>query len=175
MWWIIVLAFLFLLLISLLILPLEVLLDTQNNVYRIRNIVVFSIRYIPGDDLGKLGIRILFVPFKLRVTKIIQRIGKETVKEPKARKTKKVSRNNRRTVKWSFEKVKRIIRAVSVKRLHAQLDTGNFPLNARLIPVTTQLSNSDKIDLNINFDGNNHLFLKIHQIPIQLIIAILKK
>lgn len=47
-------------------------------------------------------------------------------------------------------------KAVKVKNLEANMDTGDFPLNAQLIPVAQSINNQH-IHVNINFKNTNNI------------------
>jgi len=50
--------------------------------------------------------------------------------------------------------------AFMVKKFYADIDTGDFPMNAQLMPLTL-LSNNSTINLNINFENRNTVDIEI--------------
>lgn len=51
-------------------------------------------------------------------------------------------------------------KALIVKKFYADIDTGDFPMNAQLMPLTL-LSNNSTINLNINFENRNTVDIEI--------------
>jgi hypothetical protein len=78
-------------------------------------------------------------PFQNRKEKFAQKMA--------PRKTNKNSQN-------LMELASRTVNAFTIKKALADFDTGNFPLNAQLIPVA-QLLNAKNIRLHLNFENRN--------------------
>lgn len=67
---------------------------------------------------------------------------------------------------------KYFLQTFKVKRLYAELDTGDYPLNAQLIPIVQNFNNQD-IDVKINFNNQNSVdFLIVTRLIKFLRIAI---
>ena len=66
-----------------------------------------------------------------------------------------------------------MLRSFKIKRLEADIDTGNYPLNAQLIPLV-QTINGSNINLNINFENRNEANIRISTQLYNLITTNLK-
>jgi hypothetical protein len=63
---------------------------------------------------------------------------------------------------------KSLYRSVRVKRLIVEMDTGDFPLNAQLIPLEMWLSRGNR-QITINFENRNSLDIIIETRPIKVL------
>lgn len=142
---------LFLIIAGLLILPFSVVADSNQNTYFIS--IPF---YLKGtinkvNEEWKFRIRVFLIPVYITGLKRKRSIKQqsETEKKPKKR-------------KFNIYKISNIIRGVNrsfrIKRLNANIDTGDYPLNAQLIPVVTKI-NSTNIAIRINFEDTNSIYL----------------
>ncbi|NBC82422.1 MAG: hypothetical protein GVY19_03475 [Bacteroidetes bacterium] len=83
MWLLIIVGILLIFLLAFLLVPLELIVHTDANYYKIRNRILFSIQYKPDGDVGYLWVRVLFLWFKLRPMKWLTRTSKKSTKKPK--------------------------------------------------------------------------------------------
>lgn len=102
-----------------------------------------------GSLVPRLKFRVFFFTFKIEPGNH----KKKAIDEKPINKTKK------QAIKNPFRLMKKIMRNINIKKLHADIDTGDFPLNAQLIPVT-QTINGKNINVNINFENRNNLEFK---------------
>jgi ribosomal protein S8E len=90
----------------------------------------------------------------------------------KEKKESKKEKSKKDKKKWlTFEKVKMILKlgrdtlsklisSFRLDRFELNLDTGDYPLNAQLVPIFYHISNDRRI-LTVNFIGDNTMYLKI--------------
>ncbi|MBC2839297.1 hypothetical protein [Robiginitalea sp. SC105] len=162
MYLIAILVFLMLLLVGLLLLPLEVYLNTGTNEYWARWRGLVRVR-VEGDPENILRIRLqaffrnfYFYPLKARPTH-----------KPADTEKKKQKRKSSRK-RPGFRKIIRILRTFRVRELTLYLDTGNFPLNAKLYPAFALL-NGRLGNFNCNFEGRNQLVVHLENRPLRLL------
>ena len=143
----IILLLVLLIICGILFIPVEVVLNTDKGEYAVKQALIFKLQVLSDDEyILKARIRIFFVPitiypFKLKVTKP----GKQRQKRTKKKK-------NRRRIKNPYQLFLKILNAFKIKRLNADIDTGNFPLNAQLYPIA-QMLNGNQISININYQN----------------------
>ncbi|MBN1950880.1 MAG: hypothetical protein JW801_06725 [Bacteroidales bacterium] len=105
-----------------------------------------------------LRLRVLLVSFYLQPWKKVKK------KITEAGQTSKKKRSRSVSIKRMVRLVKALHASLAIKRLRADIDTGDFPLNAQLIPLT-YLINGGNRQLNINFEERNKLELIIQTRP----------
>jgi len=96
-----------------------------------------------------------FYPFK----KKLNSHKKETVKKETSVKRKQ---------KLKLKAGMKLLKVFKIKQFYVDVDTGNFTNNAKLYPLFAFL-NYKVGGFHINFEGRNHLVLKIQTRPIHLI------
>jgi hypothetical protein len=64
-----------------------------------------------------------------------------------------------RTLQKHLPLVRKAVKTISIKKLHVNLDTNDYPLNAQLFTITP-LINQNNISLNINFENRNSFDFK---------------
>jgi hypothetical protein len=138
--------FIILFLGGILFVPLKIVLNTQQKEYFV---------ILPGYLRADLLIESLQnIRFRLRIFFISFYI------EPGKSRLKSKSKNNDRKQKKRIKKplilFRNQLKNLNIQRLYASVDTGNFPLNAQLISLATQL-NGEKVNININFENRNEL------------------
>lgn len=142
---------LFLIIAGLLLLPLSVVADSNQNRYFIS--IPFYLRgtVMKVNEEWKFRIWVFQIPFyitSLKKKKSIQQQS-EAIKKPKKRKL---------NMDKIFRVIRGIYRSIRIKRLKANIDTGDYPLNAQLIPVVSQINNTN-ITIGINFEDMNSIYL----------------
>ncbi len=156
----IVLGILFILVVLyVLLLPLDLVINTIQNQYYIRAGVIAKARFKVDDNyLFRIELRTLGIPYTIYPLRRQKRIKKET--RPKKAKGR---------FKWSYMKTGvRLIRSFELKRFALQLDTGNCITNAKLYPVFAYFNYLGS-DLQVNFKGNNQLNLHLQNRPIRIV------
>lgn len=168
---------LILILISLFILgifflPIRIVINTRKNEY-----FISLPGYIRADLLLAADYRF---SIKIKVLFFSFRVEPNRKKNYPQNKINSYSDNNKlmkgksgRKNSWLL--VKNLISGFRIKRFHASIDTGDFPLNAQLIPVA-QIVSRGNVDVTINFENRNvidiYIITKIYKL---LAIAIKHK
>jgi len=149
-----------LLLIFILTAPLRITINTDAGIYRANYSNLISIALYNNVKPFRIYVRILFIRFRIRFGK--KRTGPEIDKPVKQRKRKSM------TLKKAVRLVRTAWASLNIKRLFADIDTGDYPLNAQLIPVA-QLASRENVALCINFEDRNQLDLVVQTRVISLL------
>jgi hypothetical protein len=135
-------------------LPLEVLIDTQQEVYAAQWRGVARFRAAPGLPQWRWFLRIFFWEFEMRR-------GKKAA--PRARAVE-VRKPRRRRPRLSWRLVRALLRhglrAVRIRRFRVDWDTGDFALNAWLYPLFRRVSAGPR-QLAVNFNGQQDLAIHL--------------
>jgi len=155
-WLLIIPCFLLLVLLILLWFPLEIEVDTQENIYQVRWYGMFALWVVLTEDARWRWFYQIFYWQREWV------VGKTTPKAPKPKdqnttpKTVKPKSN----ISFSLRKIRPILKSLSkvlhFQRLILNLDTGDFLLNAWLYPAFQAASQKNR-QLSINFWGKQDL------------------
>ena len=134
--------------------PLRVIANTKERDFHIALPIFFKLSIVTNQDLIKFKVRIL------AFSKIIN-----PLKERKKRKRKKdrISDKKRFSIKRPNNSLQLILKMMGnfkIKRFYANLDTGDYPLNAQLLPIVSMLNNN-KVFMEINFENRNEFDIKI--------------
>lgn len=130
-------------------LPIEVIVDTENDVYRVQWRGIFGLRALPESTRWRFYFKVFFIEKEWR------RDTEADVAKPKKPSPKKAGRKKRKSsmsLKQVWQLVKNMLRSVEVRRCYIALDTDDYTRNAFLFPVFFLLSNSRR-QLIINFNG----------------------
>lgn len=142
----------------LLLMPIELFIDTAENEYYIqaKGLMKISVE-TDAKELILLRLKLPFYNFKIYPLKA-------------SIKTKKVKSTQKKKVKNLFKLKKglQLLKSFKVKLFRLDLDTGNYVQNAQLwsaYPIFNQFPGR----ININFEGRNELLLSIQNRPIYII------
>ena len=151
---------LFLLILGLLLVPIEIYIDTTSNQYflQLKGLVRASLE---GDteEVIRIRLRAFFRDFYFYPLK---KIGAAKPKKSKKRSVKK------RTQGIPVKKIRRVLNSFKVKELFVDIDTDDYISNAKLYPVFAFL-NYYRGGFNINFEGRNQVVLFIQNRPLHII------
>ncbi|TNE68974.1 MAG: hypothetical protein EP344_00900 [Bacteroidetes bacterium] len=140
-------------------LPIEVEVDTRNDLYTARWRGLAGFRVVPGPERWQYFFRILFWEITFRPGAGKKREAREKVRKQEQ---KKASRKSKRSL--SFRQMRLLLRnlqhAVRVRKLWINWDTHDFPLNARLYPWFRMFSRGRR-QLFINFQGEQELAIHL--------------
>ncbi len=157
----IILLVVFAFLAFLLFTPIVLFIDTSTNQYFVQAKGVVKASILPDEkEFIKVRCKIFFYTFyffPLRKRK--KKIGEKSAD------TKKKKKKNRR---FNARKIGEVLRSFRLKRLELQLDTGDYVLNAKLVPVFVFL-NYKLGNFAINFQGKNHFAMELQNRPVYLI------
>lgn len=150
----------------LLYLPIQVEVDTEQQVYRAGWRGIISVWGIPEEKRWRWFYRVFF--WEREWIAAANQPGKETAPQ----KTKKPAAKKKRNFSWSQGKLLmcEIFRAIRLERLRIDWDTGDFILNAWLYPVFRVASGGQRY-LNINFKGEQILAFRLFTRPGLLMMA----
>lgn len=144
-----VLAFLFWLLLG----PIIFFLNTDTDRYHVALPGIFKVAVVPTSELFHIRGWIFFVPFKYHPFRPSKDKKKEKPHRPKKKKRRPKLSGNTRMIAGA-------IRSVRIRRLHLDIDTDDFILNAWLVPVFTYV-NRENIRMTANFEGRASLLLDL--------------
>jgi len=137
---------------------LRLYIDTAENQYYVQLKGLMAARIVPSDDFFHIKFRIPFYTFRYNPFEE-RKPKKETKKKPKKSPSAK-KKKKRKTWSTNLDLIKSLLATFKVKHCVIDLDTGNYPLNAKLVPVFTLL-NHGPVNMRANFRGKSYLFLEI--------------
>ena len=158
LWIILVLLFLSLL-IYLLLLPINIVIDSIDNQYFVSLGSLAKANVAKDDDyLLRIDLRTLFLRFKFY-----------PLKKRAAKKKKKKRETEKKKIKWSqIKSIFRIVRSFEVKQFSLDIDTGHCITNAKLYPVFAFLDFWVG-NYRVNFIGRNSIVLHLQNRPYRII------
>ncbi len=149
--------------------PLAVKIDTTNNIYFIKLPGIFCLRLIIGDKIFYLKYSIFFFSFKISPAKPSKGKKSDQKRISAISKLKGLWKSNPRHIIL----LKKLIVTFRIKKLTCNIDTGDYPLNAQLIPVCLAM-NSKKVNVVINFNNHNNIYLQSRSQLIMILYTLLK-
>ena len=159
----IILLVLLLLFAGALFTPVILYVDTDLGRYEIFQLPVFRYSILLKDNVVKPRLRLLGIEINLKP---------KTDYKPKIKKAKPGSRAQKSLDAWLFL-IQRLIRSFTVKKVVADLDTGDVVLNAQLFPVF-MIAGREPVMLRINFSGRVYFHLEVSNRPAHILWIILK-
>jgi hypothetical protein len=146
----------------LLIAPVIIHIDTDNQYYSVRIPILFSTRLEISEYGRRLRNRVFFIPFSIGFGKrgddeADPALEPKTDAGPWYLPAASVSP---RQLRFYLNNAMEFIRSFRLKRLSIQFDTGDFTLNARLVPVI-MLARRLNVDVSVNFIENNSLIMVV--------------
>ena len=155
--WLIILIIIISLSVYILFFPITVKIDTDNSKYYIRLPGILGFRVMKGKSGWKMRFSVLFMRFNIQFFKPDEH-GKKLEEDP----SKIKGRSSGKRFKAGYLLLgMNILRTFRLRRLRWSIDTGDYPLNAQLIPVASYLNN-DRINLSVNFNDHNELYIILH-------------
>lgn len=152
-----------LILFGVLFVPIRIVVNTNKKQYYISLPGYLRADLLFGNGQPfRIKMRIFFVSFLIEPLK---RVTKKT--EPQ------IMKKDKPKVKKPLSLFINILKSIQIKYFKANIDTGDFPLNAQLIPVA-QMIQSNNAYLNINFENVNNIDLMIQTRGIKLISVYIK-
>ena len=148
-------------LIYVLLMPLELVIDSYTGRYYLR--LGFLARLSLEKDpleLLRLHLRVLSLNFYWRPSEI-RAWGRQ-------KKQSKVETKGEKKSRMTLTQVRRILSSFRVKTLSLEIDTGNPVLNARLMPLSYMFGRRIG-DIGINFRNRNFILLHVVNRPINIL------
>ncbi len=129
--------------------PVTIAIDTNRNEYYISLTGYAKISLFIKPDTWKLKLHVLFLSFTFHP------FEKKSFEKKSEKATGRKSRILQILHPAKHTKIIcKLIKSISIKKLDANIDTNDYPLNALLIPVT-QLVRQRNISIHINFENQN--------------------
>ncbi len=148
----IIISLIVLFITGLFIIPIQIVINTQKNEYYISLPGYFRVDLLFTRDYNySIKLKILFFSFRIFPGK--RRNSVRDVEEPR-KNIQKTKRRKKQKITFSF--IKKIIKCFKIKKLNADIDTGDYPLNAQLIPIAHAISQGNT-NIDINFQNRNVL------------------
>ncbi len=166
MFWYILIALILLTLLWLLLGPVIIFVNTEKNTYSaaLPGIVKASVH--PKDGLFLIRGSVFFIPYRFNP---FGRKSKKNLEQKEKSPRKKRSLK----LRGGMNMGRNILHAIRVRKLHLNIDTNDFTLNAWLIPVFSAV-NSENIRLQANFEGEASLLLDLRTSLGALLWAMIK-
>lgn len=132
--------------------PIIIYLDTQENRYQVGLPGIIKAAVVPTEEIFHIRGWLFFIPFKVHPFR--------PKKKKEGDEGKKKTRRRIKAFKLSEGKklLGNILGSFRVKKMDLDIDTDDFMLNAWLVPAFSSL-NSDRIHMQVNFEGNASLLL----------------
>lgn len=156
-------------LIYLLVAPVTLKIDSYSNKYYFRIPGVLGFRIKRRKDKWEAGYSVFFIKFRINLYKIGSKTKKtkETIQPTDRYKRKKGFKPS--YIKFGLN----ILSSFSLRKLSVEIDTGDFPLNAQLIPLAYALSDR-RINLSVNFNDYNNIYFVVYTRIFKILYAIIR-
>jgi hypothetical protein len=151
--WMLLLILFLLFLLWFLLVPVVIFIHTEAGRYSLRMPGVFSAKAVTGGDLFLIRGWILFVPY--RFNPFAPRRKKSRKKKDPGNKKKRF-----RMPSGGLTLARDALRTVRIRKFEMDIDTGDFPMNAWLVPVFSLVEGYNR-QLRVNFNGNTSLLLDL--------------
>jgi len=125
--------------------PVMVKINTDRKLLQVSLPGVVTARLLNRNEHLFIRLWIFFLPLRIDPFK-----SRNKVKSPEKEKKKRRTGSHGPGFRMGMQKMKR---AVRIRRMELDLDTDDFPLNARLVPVFSAINTLENIDLRVNFEG----------------------
>jgi len=166
MFWYILIALILLTLLWLLLGPVIIFVDTDENTYSAALPGIVKASLVPKDDLFMIRGSVFFIPYHFNP---FGKRSKNSLKQKERPLRKKRSFKLRGGMKMG----RNLLHAFRIRKLQLNIDTNDFTLNAWLIPVFSAV-NSENIRLQANFEGEATLLLDLRTRMGALLWAMIK-
>ncbi|MCP4310623.1 MAG: hypothetical protein GY790_05125 [Bacteroidetes bacterium] len=166
MFWYIFIALILITLLWILFGPVIIFLNTESKRYSLSLPGIFRAKVVPTAELFMIRGSVFFIPYRFDPFHRKPKKKKEKPEKPPRKK---------RSFKLSngMSMGKNIMHSFRIRKLHLDIDTDDYALNAWLIPAFSAL-NSENISLQANFEGNASLLLDLRTRLGALLWAFLK-
>lgn len=151
-----------------LLVPFRLEVNSESEVYRCGIPGLIMARAEPEGDFFLISFRIFFLNFRMdpfkpssagKEKEEAEKEKKEAEKDKEKKKSKSVL-SGRHLLKPSLKLLKDIFKAIKLKRLVVDFDTGDDILNAKLYPVCFILSRPNR-HVMVNFDDFQRIIIEI--------------
>ena len=133
--------------------PVRLKVNTMKKTYEVILPGIFRGMIIPTNNFLIFKLWIVAIPVKIDPLKT-----RKSKKPKKKEKPEKKKRKRKENESIPFNKIRkmatRILKSFTIEKLYLNMDTGDYVLNARLVPVFAAITNN-KRHLTINFQETN--------------------
>lgn len=150
-WYILLIALVFLL-TWIMLAPVILFINTELDRYQLSLPGVIHAGLVYKNGLLHIKGWIFFIPFRFNPFRIRR---KKKEKKDQAKKIRKKSNKRRLPIRSMRE----ALGAFRIKKLHMDIDTDDFMLNAWLVPAFGAVNNGRNVQMQVNFEG--HMFLDL--------------
>jgi len=143
--------------------------DTAEKQYYLRLKGVVAAHLVPTNDLFLIKLKVPFYTFSFDPLEMKGSSDKKK-KQNKSKSVGKEVTKKKKRKSWSATKVfiKRAMATFNVNHFILDLDTGDYPLNAQLIPVFLLMSRGPA-SLKTNFMGKSYFSLEVENRLIRMV------
>ena len=127
--------------------------DTNEGRYKLSLPGIFNAVVIPTSEFFFIRGSILFIPYRFHP---LEKIGKR----PSEKKARPKGKKRAFSLTSGLKMLRELIGSFWIRKLYLNVDTEDFSLNARLIPVFSAL-NTENIRLQANFEGQASLVMDL--------------
>lgn len=166
---IIILSVILFLIILLLTLPVQIEADSGDGSFQVSMPVFFSAGIFNLMDSPEMKIKILLIP--VRLDSLIR--GMKKKKKVNEDEHIKKNNGNHNKVKRPLKLFRSFMNCFKIRTLQCDIDTGNFPLNAQLVPLVTLVNDYNK-NISINFENRIYIYFLIETRVINFLILFIK-
>ena len=153
MFWYIFISVILITLLWVLLGPVIIFVNTESKNYSLALPGIFKAKVVPAANLFMIRGSIFFIPYRFNP---FQKKRKKTGEEnEKPRRKKRAIRPSE-----GLSMGKNMLHAFRIRKLHLNIDTDDYTLNAWLIPVFSAV-NSENIRLQANFEGDASMQLDL--------------
>ena len=166
MFWYILIALILFTIAWILRVPVIIYVNTECNSYSLALPGIFHARLVPASEFFTIRGSVFFIPYHLNPFQN-KRNKKKVQKEKSSKKKRPFSASK------GLSLARNMGHALRIRKLHLDIDTDDYTLNAWLIPVFSAV-NTENIKLQANFEGNASMLLDLRTSIGALIWAFLK-
>jgi len=153
MFWYILIALIIFTLLWFLLGPVIIFVNSEENTYSVALPGIAKASLVPKDGLFMIRGSVFFIPYRFNP------FGGRSKKNQK-QKGRSPRKKRPFKLRGGINMGRNILHAFRVRKLHLNIDTNDFTLNAWLIPVFSAV-NSENIRLQANFEGEATLLLDL--------------
>lgn len=153
----VIIALVFLILGWFLFASLKLYIDTSEKQYYVQFKGLVSAHLIPTKDFFLIKLKVPFYTFSIDPLKM-NKPSKKALKQPENKSVIKKKKGKSWSATFTF--LRSIMATFKIKHFILDLDTGNYPLNAQLVPVFTLMSRRTT-SLKTNFMGKSYFSIVV--------------
>ncbi len=154
--------------------------DSVRSLYYLEMKGLVRLQVLPEGERLMIGVRVPFWTYVFDpMEELLKPKKKKEVKAPGRKEKKKggrlsVKKGFREIIALVFQLLRSIFRSFQVERFAVQIDTGNDPMNAKLIPVFFWINRHTVMRYEVNFMDRNSVDLLIKNRLIRIVIPVAK-